>query len=107
MNRPTSNKPKLSKSRNPSISITNNEKTDLKQQHATEQSKVAFECPQCHWIMRVEKPNQSHPIPLVAKPSQNSLDGDFVIQSFVCRNPKCQESFAVYWSNPKDFLMRV
>jgi hypothetical protein len=107
MNQSTSSKPKLSKSKESPNSAIRNEKTDLKQQHVTEISKVAFECPQCHWIMRVEKPNENHPIPLVVKPSQSSLDGDVVIQSFVCRNPRCLETFAVYWSNPKDFLMRV
>jgi hypothetical protein len=106
MNYPTS-KLKCASSKKQPISAIQREEIKLHEEKTAETAKVAFECPRCHWIMRSEKPNDKHPIPSVVKPSESNVDGDIVIQNCVCRNPRCQTTFAVYWSNPRDFFIRI
>lgn len=104
MNQKTSEKLKITKYKKQFISAGRQEETKLKKEKTDDKAKVPFECPQCHWIMRSEKPDDEHPIPSAVKQRES---GDFVIQNCVCRNPRCQVSFVVYWSNPKDFFNRI
>jgi hypothetical protein len=107
MNQSTSSKLKRSKSEKQSIPVILSEGIALMKEKTLETIKVPFECPKCHWIMRSEKPDDRHPIPSVVKPCESSLESDVVNQSCVCRNPRCQVSFIVYWSDPRDFFKRL
>jgi rubredoxin len=90
-----------------SLSAVRSEEVDLEDIKSAAKAKVPFECPRCHWIMRSEKPDDKHPIPSTVKPNESIADSDVVEQNYVCRNPKCQISFIVYWSDPRDFLNRI
>jgi hypothetical protein len=112
MNQTTSEKLKITKNKKQSISARRREETELKKEKTADKAKVPFECPRCHWIMRSEKPDEKHPIPSAVKPRESSADSDVVIrdavtQNCVCRNPRCQVSFVVYWSDPRDFFNRI
>lgn len=96
-----------SHSKTHSISTIQREETELKKEETANAAKVPFECPTCHWILRSAKPDDKHPIPSAAKPYENSSGNDVVTQNYVCRNPRCQEPFVVYWSNPRDFFNRI
>lgn len=89
------------------ISVIQLSENEVGKKNILEIVKVQFECPKCHWIIRREKPDEKHPIPSVVKPCENNLAGDVVVQSCVCRNPRCQVSFVVYWFDPIDFLKRI
>jgi hypothetical protein len=68
--------------------------------------KISFECPKCHWILRLIKPDDIHPIPLSTKPLQTDND-ELLIRKCVCRNPRCQKNITIYWSKPKDYYKRI
>jgi len=53
-----------------------------------------------------EKPNSFHPIASLIKPKENSFNGSVVEERHYCRNPKCMETFSVYWFEPKRFFDR-
>jgi rubredoxin len=107
MNQSTSSKLKRSKSPKQSIPLIRSEGFDLIDKKTPETVKVPFECPKCYWIIRSEKPDDKHPIPSVVKPLEISKNTAVAIQNCVCRNPRCKASFAVYWSDPRDFFKRV
>lgn len=68
--------------------------------------KISFECPKCHWILRLIKPDILHPIPLSSKPEQINED-DLLINECVCRNPRCKKIITIYWTKPKDYFNRI
>ncbi|MCW3997960.1 MAG: hypothetical protein NWF10_05250 [Candidatus Bathyarchaeota archaeon] len=70
-------------------------------------SKIPFECPTCHWILRCEKPDNKHPIPSVTKPKKNVAKSDILIEKHICRNPRCQKPVIVFWFEPRDFYIRI
>lgn len=109
MNQPTSEKLKIIKNKKQPAPAIRREETGSKKERTADKAEVPLECPRCHWIMRSKKPDDKHPIPSAVKPHKNSADSDVVIrdaviQNCVCRNPRCQVSFVVYWSDPKDFF---
>jgi hypothetical protein len=69
--------------------------------------KVKFECPQCYWMFNAERPNGFHPVASISKPKENSLDGSVIEELHDYRNPKCRESFSIYWFEPKRFFDRA
>ena len=69
--------------------------------------KIPFECPNCHWIVRREKPDKQHPIPSTTKPDENNIASDVLVQDYICRNPRCQKPFDVFWFKAKDFYNRI
>ena len=68
--------------------------------------KISFECPKCHWILRLVKPDNFHPIPLSSKPPQIKKD-EILIKEIICRNPRCKKTITIYWTKPKDFYNRI
>lgn len=72
----------------------------------TSKKKISFECPKCHWILRLKKPDDIHPIPLSSKPSQTK-DDEYLIMKCICRNPRCQKNITIFWTKPKDYYIRI
>jgi len=68
--------------------------------------KVKLECPECYLMFDAEKPNSFHPVASLTKPKENSFDGTVVEELHDCRNPKCRETFSIYWFEPKRFFDR-
>lgn len=51
-------------------------------------------------------PNSAHPVASLSKPKENSFDGSVIEEVHDCRNPKCKETFSIYWFEPIRFLDR-
>ena len=68
--------------------------------------KVKLECPECYWMFETAKPNSFHPVASLNKPKENSFDGSVIEELYDCRNPKCRETFSIYWFEPKRFFDR-
>jgi rubredoxin len=87
--------------KNLSLEKTKNENQTIKP------LKIPYECPHCSWIIRKAKPDHQHPIPSTTKPNENITSSDILIQNQICRNPRCQKSFPVFWFKSKDFYNRI
>ena len=89
-----------------SLKLGNWEKNSIKKKN-NQKSKIPFECPNCHWIHRSEKPDDKHPIPSVTKPIKNNVIGNILVEEQTCRNPRCQKKVNVFWFKPRDFYDKI
>jgi hypothetical protein len=67
---------------------------------------VKLECPECYWMFEASRPNGFHPVASLSKPKMENIDGSVIEELHDCRNPKCRESFSIYWFEPKRFFDR-
>lgn len=56
---------------------------------------VTLECPKCHWMFRVKKPNGKPNDYSFVKP-KDTLNKIIISVEHVCRNPKCKHSFNLF-----------
>ncbi len=70
--------------------------TQIAENQISEES-VTLECPKCHWIFRVQKPNSKQIEYSFVKP-KNAMDKTIVSVRHVCRNPKCKHSFNLFYN---------
>jgi len=70
-------------------------------------SKLALECPYCHWFFKASAPDKIHSAYSFEKPLRGSFYGEVIKQNLVCRNPKCKKSITIYWYAPLNYFNRV
>jgi hypothetical protein len=68
---------------------------------------VSLECPKCHWIFDAASPDKCHMFASVEAPQKNEVTSDIILESHVCRNPKCQKIFSIYWFDSKMHIKRI
>jgi hypothetical protein len=70
-------------------------------------TELTLECPYCNWIFKAAPPDKIHSAFSYEKPFRGSFYGKVIEQNFVCRNPKCQKAFTVYWYAPLSYFDRI
>lgn len=70
-------------------------------------NKVTLECPNCHWVFEAAITDKHHSFASVEKPPKDKITGDVITENLVCRNPKCQKQFTIYWFDLKMHIHRV
>ena len=68
--------------------------------------KVKLECPKCYWMFDAARPNSAYPVASLSKPIENNVVGSVIEELHDCRNPKCKETFSIYWFEPIRFFNR-
>jgi hypothetical protein len=69
-------------------------------------ARVALHCSFCKRRLEVTRPDSSHPLCLLEKPSDDEAEGDVVTQVCTCKNSDCNKEIPVYWYEAKMFLDR-
>jgi hypothetical protein len=69
--------------------------------------RVSLECPKCHWIFDAPMPDKCHVFASFEAPRKSEITSDIILESHVCRNPKCQKTFTVYWFDSRMHIKRM
>jgi hypothetical protein len=69
--------------------------------------KVTLECPNCHWVFEATMVDKHHSFASVKEPQKDKITGDVTVENRVCRNPKCQKPFTLYWFDLKMHIDRM
>ena len=70
-------------------------------------SKLALECPYCHWVFEAKPPDELHFAFSFERPLRGSFYGKIIEKNLVCQNPNCKRNMTIYWYAPLDYFDRI
>jgi hypothetical protein len=51
--------------------------------------------------------DKRHSFASVKEPQKDKITGDVIVEKHVCRNPKCQKPFIIYWFDLRMHIDRM